>query len=88
MSQKIASAPTTAPRMRKNCLRLRGMNRTRSRHTTAENDPGCKKVRAELTTYLDQFSKAQRQGSRDFDTKEFGQDGNMLKLIAAFLGGR
>lgn len=55
---------------------------------TAENDPGCKKVRAELTTYLDQFSKAQRQGSRDFDTKEFGQGGNMLKLIAAFLGGR
>jgi predicted secreted Zn-dependent protease len=54
---------------------------------TAENDPGCKKVRAELTTYLDQLSKAQRQGSRDFDSKEFGQDGNMLKLIAAFLGG-
>ncbi|CDX19193.1 conserved exported hypothetical protein [Mesorhizobium plurifarium] len=54
---------------------------------TAENDPGCKKVRAELTAYLDQLSKAQRQGSRDFDTKEFGHDGNMLKLIAAFLGG-
>ncbi|RVC60391.1 DUF922 domain-containing protein, partial [Mesorhizobium sp. M2A.F.Ca.ET.046.02.1.1] len=54
---------------------------------TAENDPGCKKVRAELTAYLDQLSRAQRQGSRDFDTKEFGRDGNMLKLIAAFLGG-
>ena len=54
---------------------------------TAENDPGCKKVRAELTAYLDQLSRAQRQGSRDFDSKEFGQDGNMLKLIAAFLGG-
>ena len=54
---------------------------------TADNDPGCKKVRAELTAYLDQLSRAQRQGSRDFDTKEFGQDGNMLKLIAAFLGG-
>jgi predicted secreted Zn-dependent protease len=54
---------------------------------TAENDPGCKKVRAELTAYLDQLSRAQRQGSRDFDTKEFGHDGNMLKLIAAFLDG-
>jgi predicted secreted Zn-dependent protease len=54
---------------------------------TAENDPGCKKVRAELTQYLDQLSKAQRQGSRDFDKVEFGQNGNMLKLIAAFLGG-
>jgi len=53
---------------------------------TAQNDPGCKKVRAELTAYLDQLSKAQRQGSRDFDKTEFGQDGNMLKLIAAFLG--
>ena len=53
---------------------------------TAQNDPGCKKVRAELTQYLDQLSKAQRQGSRDFDRIEFGQDGNMLKLIAAFLG--
>ncbi|MBZ9763153.1 DUF922 domain-containing protein [Mesorhizobium sp. CA8] len=54
---------------------------------TAENDPGCKKIRAELTAHLDQLSKAQRQGSRDFDKVEFGQDGNMLKLIAAFLGG-
>ncbi|MBZ9848831.1 DUF922 domain-containing protein [Mesorhizobium sp. CA14] len=54
---------------------------------TAQNDPGCKKVRAELTAYLDQLSKAQRQGSRDFDKVEFRQDGNMLKLIAAFLGG-
>jgi predicted secreted Zn-dependent protease len=54
---------------------------------TAENDPGCKKVRAELTQYLDQLSKAQRQGSRDFDKVEFGQNGDMLKLIAAFLGG-
>ncbi|MEI9405980.1 DUF922 domain-containing Zn-dependent protease [Mesorhizobium argentiipisi] len=54
---------------------------------TAQNDPGCKKVRAELTSYLDQLSKAQHQGSRDFDKIEFGRDGNMLKLIAAFLGG-
>ncbi|WP_434722176.1 DUF922 domain-containing Zn-dependent protease [Mesorhizobium sp. RIZ17] len=54
---------------------------------TAQNDPGCKKVRAELTAYLDQLSKAQRQDSRDFDKLEFGRDGNMLKLIAAFLGG-
>ncbi|UCI24729.1 DUF922 domain-containing Zn-dependent protease [Mesorhizobium sp. B2-8-5] len=53
---------------------------------TAQNDPGCKKVRAELTAYLDQLSKAQRQDSRDFDKVEFGRDGNMLKLIAAFLG--
>ncbi|MEZ2329800.1 DUF922 domain-containing Zn-dependent protease [Mesorhizobium sp. RCC_202] len=54
---------------------------------TVQNDPGCTKIRAQLTRYLDQLSKAQRQGSRDFDKVEFGQNGNMLKLIAAFLGG-
>ncbi|MGX8008275.1 DUF922 domain-containing Zn-dependent protease [Mesorhizobium sp. ORM8.1] len=54
---------------------------------TVADDPGCKKIRTQLTQYLDQLSKAQRQGSRDFDKVEFGQNGNMLKLIAAFLGG-
>jgi len=54
---------------------------------TVANDPGCTKIRAQLTQYLDQLSKAQRQDSRDFDKVEFGRDGNMLKLIAAFVGG-
>ena len=54
---------------------------------TVANDPSCTKIRAQLTQYLDQLSKAQRQDSRDFDKVEFGQNGNMLKLIAAFLGG-
>ena len=54
---------------------------------TVQDDPGCTKIRAQLTQYLDQLSKAQRQASRDFDKVEFGQNGNMLKLIAAFLGG-
>ena len=54
---------------------------------TVADDPGCKKIRVQLTQYLDQLSKAQRQDSRDFDRVEFGRDGNMLKLIAAFLGG-
>ncbi|OHV86517.1 DUF922 domain-containing Zn-dependent protease [Mesorhizobium sp. ORS 3428] len=54
---------------------------------TAADDPGCAKVRAELTKYLDQLSKAQRQASRDFDKVEFGPGGNLQKLIAAFLIG-
>lgn len=54
---------------------------------TVENDPGCKKIRAQLTQYLDQLSKAQRQGSRDFDKEEFGPGGHLQKLIAAFLIG-
>ena len=54
---------------------------------TVEDDPGCKKIRAELTQYLDQLSKAQRRGSRDFDKVEFGPGGNLQTLIAAFLVG-
>ncbi|WP_296739397.1 DUF922 domain-containing protein [Mesorhizobium sp.] len=53
---------------------------------TVENDPGCKKIRTQLTQYLDQLSKAQRQGSRDFDKEEFGPGGHLQKLIVAFLG--
>ncbi|TIS61552.1 MAG: DUF922 domain-containing protein, partial [Mesorhizobium sp.] len=54
---------------------------------TIADDPGCKKIRAELTQYLDQLSKAQRQASRDFDKVEFGSGGNLQKLIARFLIG-
>ncbi|RUV94710.1 MULTISPECIES: DUF922 domain-containing Zn-dependent protease [unclassified Mesorhizobium] len=54
---------------------------------TVADDPGCTKIRAELTNYLDQLSKAQRRASRDFDKVEFGPGGNLQKLIAAFLIG-
>ncbi|CDX20347.1 conserved hypothetical protein [Mesorhizobium sp. ORS 3324] len=54
---------------------------------TVADDPGCTKIRAELTNYLDQLSKAQRQASRDFDKVEFGPGGNLQKLIATFLIG-
>ncbi|RWF97700.1 MAG: DUF922 domain-containing protein, partial [Mesorhizobium sp.] len=47
----------------------------------------CTKIRAELTNYLDQLSKAQRRASGDFDKVEFGPGGNLQKLIAAFLIG-
>ncbi|AZO24484.1 DUF922 domain-containing protein [Mesorhizobium sp. M1E.F.Ca.ET.045.02.1.1] len=54
---------------------------------TVADDPGCTKIRAELTQYLDQLSKAQRQAGRDFDKVEFGPGGNLQKLIAGFLIG-
>ncbi|RWM02327.1 DUF922 domain-containing protein [Mesorhizobium sp.] len=54
---------------------------------TVADDPGCKKIRTELTQYLDQLSKAQRQASRDFDKVEFGPGGNLQKLITGFLIG-
>ncbi|TIT90967.1 MAG: DUF922 domain-containing protein, partial [Mesorhizobium sp.] len=55
---------------------------------TVADDPGCTKIRAELTQYLDQLSKAQRLASRDFDKVEFGAGGNLQRLIAAFLIGK
>lgn len=55
---------------------------------TVADDPGCTKIRTELTKRLDELSKAQRQASRDFDRLEFGASGNLQKLIAAFLIGR
>jgi predicted secreted Zn-dependent protease len=54
---------------------------------TVADDPRCSKIRTELTKRLAEISLAQRQASRDFDRVEFGRDGNMLKLIAAFLSG-
>ncbi|RWE21635.1 MAG: DUF922 domain-containing protein [Mesorhizobium sp.] len=54
---------------------------------TVADDPGCTKIRTELTKRLDELSKAQRQASRDFDKVEFGPGGNLQKLIAAFLIG-
>jgi predicted secreted Zn-dependent protease len=54
---------------------------------TVADDPGCTKIRAQLTHYLDQLSKAQRQASRDFDKVEFGPGGNLQTLIAGFLIG-
>lgn len=55
---------------------------------TVAADPGCKKIRTELTSRLSELSQAQRQASRDFDRVEFGQGGNMQRLIVGLLMGR
>lgn len=54
---------------------------------TVEGDPGCKKIRAELTEHLAAFSQAQRQKSRDFDKVEMGSGGNIQRLILALVNG-
>lgn len=54
---------------------------------TAENDPGCKKIRAELTGRLAAASEAQRKEGRDFDREEFAEGGNMRRLILALVNG-
>lgn len=52
---------------------------------SAENDPGCKKVRAKLQQRLGELSNAQRQKSRDFDRAELGQGGNVHQLVLALV---
>ncbi|RWP08279.1 DUF922 domain-containing protein [Mesorhizobium sp.] len=52
------------------------------------DDPGCKKIRTEMTSRLAELSQAQRQASRDFDRVEFAPRGNLQQLIVALLMGR
>lgn len=54
---------------------------------TVAGDPGCSKIRTELTRQLAEISLAQRQASRDFDRVEFGPGGNLQKLVLAFVNG-
>jgi len=54
---------------------------------TAENDPGCKTIRTELTKRLAAASEAQRKEGRDFDREEFRDGGNMQRLILALVNG-
>ncbi|MBX3568789.1 MAG: DUF922 domain-containing protein [Rhizobiaceae bacterium] len=54
---------------------------------TAENDPGCTKVRADLQQRLAALSQAQRQRSRDFDRDEMSDGGNVHRLILGLIGG-
>jgi len=54
---------------------------------TVADDPKCSKTRAEVVRRLDAISKARIQGSRDFDRVEFGQGGNLQKLVLALVNG-
>jgi predicted secreted Zn-dependent protease len=51
------------------------------------DDPGCSKIRTEMTRRLAEISLAQRQASRDFDRVEFGAGGNLQQLVLAFVNG-
>lgn len=50
-------------------------------------DPGCSKIRTELTKRLSELSLAQRQRSRDFDRLELSDGGNVHQLILNLLNG-
>ncbi|MCX8999279.1 DUF922 domain-containing protein [Rhizobiaceae bacterium BDR2-2] len=52
---------------------------------TAENDPGCRKVREKLQAQLKIISDARQQKERDFDRVEMGEGGNVQQLILALV---
>ncbi|MBO6719192.1 MAG: DUF922 domain-containing protein [Rhizobiaceae bacterium] len=54
---------------------------------SADNDPGCRKVRATLQQRLGELSNAQRQASRDFDRAELGSGGNVHRLVLELVNG-
>ncbi len=55
---------------------------------TVENDPGCKKIRTEMTGILGPISQARQQKNRDFDRAELNAGGNVHQLILALVNGR
>ncbi|MET3790733.1 DUF922 domain-containing Zn-dependent protease [Aquamicrobium terrae] len=54
---------------------------------TAENDPGCKKIRQDIQAPLAAASQRQRQRSRDFDRVEMAEGANMHRLILGLVNG-
>lgn len=54
---------------------------------TVADDPGCKRIRTELTSKLGELSRAERQQSRDFDRDEMSNGGNVHQLILALING-
>jgi predicted secreted Zn-dependent protease len=54
---------------------------------TVADDPGCKKIRVELTAKLKALSEEQRRRGREFDKLEMSQGGNVHRLILALVNG-
>lgn len=54
---------------------------------SAENDPGCHKVRAELQTHLKRLSDEQRARGRAFDRVEMNDGGAVHTLVLALVNG-
>lgn len=54
---------------------------------TVAGDPGCQKIRKELTGRLSRLSQEQRQRSRDFDRDELSEGGNIHQLILRLVNG-
>lgn len=60
---------------------------TLSNGFSVADDPGCKKIRPELTVRLGELSNKQRQRGRDFDRVEMSEGGNIQQLILKLVNG-
>ena len=54
---------------------------------SSADDPGCHKVRAELTSRLKRLSDANRKRSAAFDREEMGQGGRVEKMVLDLVNG-
>ena len=54
---------------------------------TVPDDPGCKKIKTEMTTRLGALSRAERQKSADYDKVEMGNGGTIQQLVLALVNG-
>lgn len=54
---------------------------------TIPDDPGCRRIKDEMTKRLAALSAEQRRKSRDFDRAEMSEGGNVHRLILAFVNG-
>ncbi len=55
---------------------------------TVPHDPGCTKIKAEMTKRLGALSQTQRQRSRDFDRVEMSEGGNIQQLVLGLVNSR
>nr|WP_316655398.1 DUF922 domain-containing protein [uncultured Gellertiella sp.] len=54
---------------------------------TVANDPGCRRIRTELTRRLGALSRAEQKKSNGYDRAEMGRDGNIPRLVLALVNG-
>ncbi len=61
--------------------------RTQTAGVTVPNDPGCRKIRTEVTKRVTVLADRMHQKNRDFDATEMGKGGNVQRLILALVNG-
>lgn len=60
---------------------------TASTGLSVASDPGCAKIRVQLTKRFAELSHIQRQRSRDFDKVELSEGGNIHQLVLGLVNG-